>query len=134
MLPKYAFSENLPSMSFGDSSDEVFLGRDFTSRRNYSEEVASQIDKEVEKIVAVAYDRCKNLLTQNIDKLHNVAKALMVLETLDKDQFEKAYNGQLDLAEEEEKIKTTKADDTKADDIKADDTKTDIDNEIKEEK
>ena len=91
----------------------------------------------------VAYDRCKNLLTQNIDKLHNVAKALMVLETLDKDQFEKAYNGQLDLAEEEEKIKTakiddtkadaTKADDTKADDTKTDDVKKDVENGTKEE-
>lgn len=128
MVTKYAFSENLPSMSFGDTSDEVFLGRDFTSRRNYSEEVASQIDKEVEKIVAVAYDRCKNLLTQNIDKLHNVAKALMVLETLDKDQFEKAYNGQLDLAEEEEKIKTAKIDDNNLDDTKTDDTKIDDNN------
>lgn len=101
MVTKYAFSENLPSMSFGDSSDEVFLGRDFTTRRNYSEEVASQIDKEVEKIVQVAYDRAKQILIENIDKLHNVAKALMKYETLDKDQFESAYNGTLNLEEDE---------------------------------
>lgn len=97
MVTKYAFSENLPSMSFGDSSDEVFLGRDFTTRRNYSEEVASQIDKEVEAIVETAYKRAKEILSSNIDKLHNVAKALIEYETLDKDQFEAAYNGSLDI-------------------------------------
>ena len=102
MVTKYAFSENLPSMSFGDSSDEVFLGKDFTTRRNYSEEVASQIDKEIEKIVSVAYDRCKKILTEHIENLHNVAGALIKFETLDKDQFEKAYNGELDIKLEDE--------------------------------
>ena len=102
MVTKYAFSDNLPSMSFGDSSDEVFLGKDFTTRRNYSEEVASQIDKEIEKIVSVAYDRCKKILTEHIENLHNVAGALIKFETLDKDQFEKAYNGELDIKIEEE--------------------------------
>ena len=101
MVTKYAFSENLPSMSFGDSSDEVFLGRDFTTRRNYSEEVASQIDKEIEKIVSVAYDRCKSILTEHIDNLHSVANALIKFETLDKVQFEKAYNGEMDVSLEE---------------------------------
>ena len=106
MVTKYAFSENLPSMSFGDSSDEVFLGKDFTTRRNYSEEVASQIDKEIEKIVSVAYDRCKRILTDHIDNLHAVANALIKFETLDKVQFERAYNGELDtnLEESEEKF------------------------------
>jgi len=102
MVTKYAFSDNLPSMSFGDSSDEVFLGKDFTTRRNYSEEVASQIDKEIEKIVSVAYDRCKKILTEHIENLHNVAGALIKFETLDKDQFEKAYNGEFDIKIEEE--------------------------------
>ncbi len=88
-------------MSFGDSSDEVFLGRDFTTRRNYSEEVASQIDKEIEKIVSVAYDRCKSILTEHIDNLHSVANALINFETLDKVQFEKAYNGEMDVSLEE---------------------------------
>ncbi|TRW27732.1 ATP-dependent zinc metalloprotease FtsH [Criibacterium bergeronii] len=100
MVTKYAFSPNLPSMTFDSDSDEVFLGKDFTTRRNYSEEVASQIDTEVEKIVTNAYDTTKRLLTQNIDKLHNVAKALIHYETLNKEDFEKAFNGQLSLEDE----------------------------------
>ena len=85
---------------------KYFLGKDFTTKRNYSEEVASQIDKEIEKIVSVAYDRCKRILTDHIDNLHAVANALIKFETLDKVQFERAYNGELDtnLEESEEKF------------------------------
>ena len=103
MVTKYAFSENLPSMSFDNDSDEVFLGKDFTTRRNYSEEVASQIDKEVEKIVQEAYERTRTLLTDNIDKLHNVAKALINYETLDKDKFEDAFLGNLNVEDSDYK-------------------------------
>ena len=110
MVTKYAFSENLPSMSFGDSSDEVFLGRDFTTRRNYSEEVASQIDKEVEAIVENAYRRAKQILSENMDKLHNVAKALLKYETLDKEQFEQAYNGTIDMSDDEDTNKKVELD------------------------
>ena len=103
MVTKYAFSENLPSMSFDNDSDEVFLGKDFTTRRNYSEEVASQIDKEIEKIVQEAYERTRTLLTDNIDKLHNVAKALINYETLDKDKFEDAFLGNLNVEDSDDK-------------------------------
>lgn len=66
MVTKYAMSEKLGSMAFGDSSDEVFLGRDFT-RRNYSEEVASEIDREIRRIVDEAYHMTEKLLSDNIE-------------------------------------------------------------------
>lgn len=97
MVTTYAMSDNLGAMAYGDSSDEVFLGKDFTTRRNYSEEVASEIDKEVKMIVDEAQATARKLLTDNIDKLHNVAQALLVYETLNAEEFQQAFNGELDL-------------------------------------
>ncbi|OPJ54818.1 ATP-dependent zinc metalloprotease FtsH [Alkalithermobacter paradoxus] len=99
MVTKYGMSR-LGPMTFGDSSDEVFLGRDLTTKRNYSEEVASQIDKEIKRIVDEAYEMATKLLQDNITSLHLVAKALLKYETLDADQFEKAFKGELPLEEE----------------------------------
>lgn len=101
MVTKYAMSEKLGSMAFGDSSDEVFLGRDFTTRRNYSEEVASEIDREIRRIVDEAYHMTEKLLSDNIEKLHGVAKALLKYETLDAAQFQKAFAGELDLTDDD---------------------------------
>lgn len=97
MVTKYAMSEKLGSMTFGDSSDEVFLGRDLATRRNYSEEVASEIDREIRRLVDEAYEMTEKLLSENIDKLHNVANALLKYETLDAQQYVKAFAGELDL-------------------------------------
>lgn len=97
MVTKYAMSEKLGSMTFGDASDEVFLGRDFATRRNYSEEVASEIDREIRRLVDEAYEMTEKLLSENIDKLHNVANALLKYETLDAQQYVKAFAGELDL-------------------------------------
>jgi len=86
MVEKFAFSENLASMAF-DTNDEVFLGRDMTSRQHYSEHVAAEIDREVRKLVDEAYNESESLLTDNIDKLHDIAKALLEYETLDAKDF-----------------------------------------------
>lgn len=102
MVTTYAMTDKLGAMAYGDSSDEVFLGKDFTTKPNYSEEVASQIDHEIKIIVDEAYATARKLLQENIDRLHNVAQALMVYETLDSEQFKKAFNGELDLNEDVE--------------------------------
>lgn len=86
MVEKYAFSDNLASMAF-DTNDEVFLGRDMTSRQHYSEHVAAEIDREVRKLVDDAYNRAEQLLEENIDKLHDIAKALLEYETIDGKDF-----------------------------------------------
>ena len=104
MVTRYAMSDDLGAMAFTDSSDEVFLGRDFGTKKNYSEEVASKIDEEVKKLVDEAYAMTLKLLGENTQKLDLVAKALLKYETLNADEFIKAYNGELDLSDEEEEI------------------------------
>ena len=98
MVTKYGMSEKLGPMVFGDNEDEVFLGNSFTSKRNYSEEVAFEIDKEIKRIVDVAYKECRRILQENMDRLDYIAKALLVYETLDSEQFVKAFNKELPLS------------------------------------
>lgn len=97
MVTKYGMSSKLGPMVFGDNDDEVFLGNSFATKRNYSEEVASEIDKEIRRIVDKAYRDCRHILQENMNKLDYVAKALLVYETLDSDQFIKAFNEELSL-------------------------------------
>lgn len=91
MVMKYAMSDNLGSMSY-DTEDEVFLGRDFTSMKNYSEHVAAEIDREVRNIVDTAYDKAKTLLEEHLDKLHVIAEALLKFETISGEEFQVAFS------------------------------------------
>lgn len=89
MITKYGMSPVLGPITFGEGAEhQVFLGSDFNTRRNYSEEVASEIDKEVKKYIESAYSECQDLIEKNIDKLHLIAKALMERETLDAEELE----------------------------------------------
>ncbi|MDU6115459.1 MAG: ATP-dependent zinc metalloprotease FtsH [Paeniclostridium sordellii] len=97
MVTKYGMSTKLGPMTFGDGEEEVFLGNSIGSKRNYSEEVAFEIDNEIKDIVDAAYRRTKKLLQDNMDRLDYVAQALLVHETLDADQFIKAFNKELSL-------------------------------------
>lgn len=107
MVTKYGMSEKLGPMVFGDNEDEVFLGNSFTSKRNYSEEVAFEIDKEIKRIVDVAYKECRRILQDNMDRLDYIAQALLVYETLDSEQFVKAFNKELPLDVSTEDLATT---------------------------
>ena len=83
MVTQYGMSDLLGPVSYGEGRDhQVFLGRDFNNQRNYSEEVASEIDKEVRRYIEEAYEDCRRILTENIDKLHLIAQALIERETL----------------------------------------------------
>lgn len=89
MITQYGMSDALGPISFGErEGHQVFLGRDFNHQRNYSEEVACEIDKEVRKYIENAYEECRKLITDNIDKLHLIAQALIERETLDAAQLE----------------------------------------------
>ena len=92
MVTKYGFSERLGPVNYS-SSDEVFLGKDFSTRKNYSEEMASEIDEEIRTIIEDAYATAEKILTENTDKLHTIAKTLLEIETLDADQFEALFTG-----------------------------------------
>ncbi|MDF2548322.1 MAG: cell division protein FtsH [Anaerosolibacter sp.] len=99
MVTKYGMSDNLGPVNYS-SEDEVFLGRDFSTKRNYSEEVASEIDKEVRSIIDEAYVTCNRILTEHMDKLHMVANKLLEVETINADEFEKLFAGQDNNKEE----------------------------------
>ncbi len=102
MVTKYGFSQKLGPVNYS-SSDEVFLGKDFSTRKNYSEETASEIDEEVKAIIEEAYDAAREILETHMDQLKNVAEGLLAVETLDNEQFVKLYDGVLtpeELAEE----------------------------------
>jgi cell division protease FtsH len=88
MVTRYGMSEVLGPITFGDRQELVFLGRELSEQRNYSEAVAKQIDSEVRKFVNDAYERAKALLTENVDRVHAVARKLLEIETLDRPAFE----------------------------------------------
>lgn len=91
MITKYGMSENLGNLIFGNDNDEVFIGRDLAQARNYSEEVAAQIDREVKNIIDTCYDRITNILKGNINKLHTIATALIEKEKIEGNEFEELY-------------------------------------------
>jgi len=93
MVTKYGFSERLGPVNYS-SSDEVFLGKDFSTRKNYSEEMASEIDEEIRTIIEDAFATAEKLLSENIDKLHTIAEVLLEIETLDGEQFEALFTGE----------------------------------------
>ncbi|MCX7710520.1 MAG: ATP-dependent zinc metalloprotease FtsH [Clostridia bacterium] len=93
MITKYGMSEKLGNLIFGNENDEVFIGRDFAQARNYSEEVAAEIDREVKHIIDSSYDKIIGALKDNIDKLHRVAQALMEKEKLEGAEFEEIFAG-----------------------------------------
>lgn len=93
MITKYGFSKKLGTVVYGSDNDEVFLGKDYGHTRNYSESVAAQIDEEVKLIIEKAYSDCAEILKNNIDKLHFVAKYLLKFEKIDGAEFEKIMRG-----------------------------------------
>ncbi len=95
MITKYGFSEKLGPVSFS-SSDEVFLGRDFSTRQNYSEEVASEVDHEIRTLLTQCYAETKRILQEHDAAFERVAQALLLVETLDGDQFERLFTGEAD--------------------------------------
>ena len=91
MVTEYGMSENIGPVTFGGKYEEIFLGRDWGTYRNYSEDVASLRDKETKHIVQQAYERAEKLLKENINKLHKVAEALLEKEKLDTEEFEEVF-------------------------------------------
>lgn len=95
MVTKYGFSKKLGTVVYGSDNDEVFLGKDYGHTRNYSESVAAQIDEEVKQIIEKAYNDCADILRNNIDKLHLLAKYLLKFEKINGEDFEKLMKGEI---------------------------------------
>ncbi len=98
MVTKYGFSEKLGPMVYGHEQGEVFLGRDFNSSRNYSENVAAEIDAEMRKLIEDGYNASENILKEHMDQLHFLAKYLMKFEKIDSEDFEKLMKGEMDAS------------------------------------
>ncbi len=85
MVCEFGMSEKLGPLTLGQKQGEVFLGRDFTTHKDYSDQIAYEIDKEVRRLVDESYQRAERILTENRDKLDNIARALIECETLEKE-------------------------------------------------
>ena len=87
MVTKYGMSKELGTIAYGENEEEVFLGRSVTKQQNMSEETAKKVDLEVKKIVDKGYERARQVLTEKIDDLHKISKALLIYETLSGDEI-----------------------------------------------
>ena len=87
MVTKYGMSKDLGPLTYGDNEDEIFLGRQITRQQHMSEETAKRVDAEVKKIVDAGYQKAKKILTEKLDDLHKLAKALLIYETLTGDEI-----------------------------------------------
>jgi len=96
MVTRYGFSEKLGPLVYGQDQNEVFLGRDFGHTRDYSENVASEIDAEVRRFVDGAYEKCTQILQEHMEQLHQVAEYLFQYEKLNGEDFAKIMEGEKD--------------------------------------
>lgn len=103
MVTRYGFSERLGPIVYGTDSSEVFLGRDYSQGRNYSENVAAEIDEEVRELIETAYEHAKDILELHRDKLDQVANYLMEHEKIGGDDFAKLMENGVIPAEPEVK-------------------------------
>ena len=101
MICEYGMSPELGPMTFGHRQDQVFLGRDIGRDKDYSEEVAAKIDKEIRKFIDEAYQKTVSLLNENMDKLHLIADALIERETLEGEEIDQLMKYGKILSKEE---------------------------------
>lgn len=103
MVMKYGMSEKLGPILYGEQEHDVFLGRDINNGRNYGEEVAGEIDKEIKRIITDSYNLAKNILTANRDALDRVANLLIEKEKINGDEFRACLNAIDEPSEENSK-------------------------------
>ena len=111
MVTRWGMSDTLGPIVFGEQQEQVFLGKNIGHERNYSEEVASKIDVEIHHIVDEAYRDVEQLLTDNMDFLHNMAKALLEEETIDAKAVENLHKYGTSKAPVETEVSTVNATD-----------------------
>jgi len=95
MVCQWGMSEKLGPLAFGQKGDQIFLGREFAQHKDYSESTAVLIDREIRRFVTEAYERAKNILTENMDTLHRLALALLERETLTEADIDAIISGDL---------------------------------------
>lgn len=101
MVTEYGMSDRIGPVSYSSGSGEVFLGRDYGHAKDYSEAFAQEIDEEISAIIHNGYDRTEKILTDHMDKLHELAQYLIKYEKIDGEKFAKLMNGELQEDTEE---------------------------------
>jgi cell division protease FtsH len=91
MVTRWGMSQKLGPMVYGQKEELVFLGREISEQRDYSEAVAQEIDGEVRRLITESYARARTLLTDYRDKLDAIARRLMEIETVDAAEFERLF-------------------------------------------
>ena len=94
MVTEWGMSDTLGPLAYGENTQEVFLGHSVTKTQNVSEATSKQIDLEIRKIVDGAYERAHQILTENLDELHTLAKGLLEYETLSGEEIQALLAGQ----------------------------------------
>ncbi len=94
MVTQYGMTKELGTITYGTDDEQVFMGRDFSRGRHFSDETASMIDRQVRAIIDHAYETCERLLKENMDKLLRVSEALLERETINRKEFEDLFLGQ----------------------------------------
>jgi cell division protease FtsH len=102
MVTRWGYSDKLGLVAYGDNQEEVFLGHSVSRTQNVSEETANIIDAEVKRLVQTGYDEAKRILTERLEDLHTLAKALLEYETLSGDEIVNALKGVKPNREEKE--------------------------------
>ena len=110
MVTRYGFSEKLGPVVYGNDQNEVFLGRDLGSSKDYSDRVAGEIDDEVRSIIEKAYQQATAILNSHMDQLHLLAKYLIIHEKIERDDFETLMQGKMDPKLLEETTATEETD------------------------
>ncbi len=105
MVCEWGMSEGLGPLSFGQKEEQIFLGREFAQHRDYSEETAVLIDKEVSQFVSEAYEKAKKILQDHMETLHGLAQALLERETLTQDDIDVIIAGDIPVAPESKEEK-----------------------------
>lgn len=93
MVTEWGMSDAIGTLTIGETGEEVFIGREWVQNKNYSEDTARLVDAEVKRIVEEAHERCTKLLTENIDKLHRIAEALIERETISGEELDMLIEG-----------------------------------------
>ncbi len=97
MVTKFGFSDKLGPISYGQVNNEVFLGRDISQKKNYSESIATSIDQEVRSIIETAYNSCLNMIKTHIDQIEIISRYLLVHEKIDSETFIKLMENKISL-------------------------------------
>lgn len=100
MVTRYGFSEKLGPVVYGHDESEVFLGRDYSQGKNYSENIAAEIDAEIRELIETAYEKSKDILELHKDQVHLLSKYLMKHEKIDGSEFEKLMKGEITIEDD----------------------------------